>query len=298
MSFRAPCPLPAEDAVRRNNLKPRKVLDVKKTLLVLMIAAVSLACGQKSDAASKPAAVNANPAQKLDLPPDHPPMGQAPGAMTASTPMQNASAAQPLTGKVLETMNAGGYTYIKLKTDAGEPWVAVQQTRVKAGSTVTVHAQMTLDNFKSQTLNRTFDHIVFATMGGDSAAVAPAASGPHGAPAVPPKNIGDVNVPKARGAGAKTVAEVWAAKAALKDAPVTIRGKVVKFLPEIMGKNWLHLRDGSGSAEKSDNDITVVTKDVVAVGDVVIVKGTVRVDKDFGAGYKYPVVVEDAKVTK
>ncbi len=291
--------------MRRNNLKPRKVLDVKKTLLLLMIAAVCLACGQKSDAASKPAAANANPAQpaqNLKLPPDHPPMGQASGAMTASAPMQNAPAAQPgarpLTGKVLETMNAGGYTYIKLKTDAGEPWVAVQQTQAKVGSTVTVNAQMTLDNFKSQTLNRTFDHIVFATMAGEGAAAAPAAAGPHGAPAAAPKNIGDVNVPKAQGADAKTVAEVWAAKATLKDAPVTIRGKVVKFLPEIMGKNWLHLRDGSGSAEKSDNDITVVTKDVVAVGDVVIVKGTVRVDKDFGAGYKYPVIVEDARVTK
>jgi hypothetical protein len=301
MSFRARLRLPAEDETRGNNLKPRKVLDVKKTLLLLMISAVCLACGQKSDAASKPVAANANPAQpaqKWKLPPDHPPMGQARGAMTASAPMQNAPAAQPLTGKVLETMNAGGYTYIKLKTDAGEPWVAVQQTQVKVGSTVTVNAQMTLDNFKSQTLNRTFDHIVFATMGGEGAAAAPAAAGPHGALAAAPKNVGDVNVPKAQGGDAKTVAEVWAAKDTLKDAPVTIRGKVVKFLPGIMGKNWLHLRDGSGSAEKSDNDITVVTKDVAAIGDVVIVKGTIRVDKDFGAGYKYPVIVEDAKVTK
>jgi hypothetical protein len=64
-----------------------------------------------------------------------------------------------------------------------------------------------------------------------------------------------------------------------------------------MGKNWLHLRDGSGTAGK-DNDITITTNDEAAVGDVVLVKGTVRVDKDFGAGYAYPVIIEDAKLSK
>jgi hypothetical protein len=109
-------------------------------------------------------------------------------------------------------------------------------------------------------------------------------------------NVGDVSVDKAP--NGKTVAETYAAKDELKDKPVVIRGKVVKFLSGIMGKNWLHLRDGSGSGDKGDNDITVTTNDVVAVGDVVTVAGTVRVDKDFGAGYRYPVIVEEAKVTK
>jgi hypothetical protein len=109
-------------------------------------------------------------------------------------------------------------------------------------------------------------------------------------------NVGDVKVEKAP--NGKTVAETFAAKDQLKDKPVVIRGKVVKFLSGIMGKNWLHLRDGSGSADKGDNDITVTTNDVVAVGEVVTVTGTVRVDKDFGAGYRYPVIVEEAKVAK
>jgi len=94
------------------------------------------------------------------------------------------------------------------------------------------------------------------------------------------------------------VAEVWAQKDKLKDAPVAVRGKVVKFLPGIMGKNWLHLRDGSGSREKGDDDITVTTSETAAVGDVVLVSGVVRIDKDFGAGYRYPVIVEEAKVSK
>ena len=75
-------------------------------------------------------------------------------------------------------------------------------------------------------------------------------------------------------------------------------GKVVKFLPGIMGKNWLHLRDGSGARANGDDDITVTTGDSAAVGDVVLVRGTVRIDKDFGAGYRYAVMVEEAKVSK
>ena len=79
---------------------------------------------------------------------------------------------------------------------------------------------------------------------------------------------------------------------------VTIHAKVVKYSPGIMGKNWVHLRDGTGSAEKNDHDLTVTTQDETKVGDVVTVKGTVQVDKDFGAGYAYPVIVEDAKLVK
>ena len=65
-----------------------------------------------------------------------------------------------------------------------------------------------------------------------------------------------------------------------------------------MGRNWIHIRDGSGSREKKDDDLTVTTQDGAAVGDVVVVKGVVHVDRDFGAGYSYPVVLEDAKVTR
>jgi hypothetical protein len=63
-----------------------------------------------------------------------------------------------------------------------------------------------------------------------------------------------------------------------------------------MGKNWLHVRDGSGSKAAKDNDLTVTTDVVAKVGDVVTVTGTVSVDKDFGAGYAYPVIVENAKL--
>ena len=119
----------------------------------------------------------------------------------------------------------------------------------------------------------------------------------HKAAAAGPSDVGDVKVPKASGADARTVAEIYAQRTALKEKPVTLRGKVVKFNEGIMNRNWVHLRDGTGASGK-DNDITVTTNDKTAVGDVVVVKGTVRLDKDFGAGYAYPVIIEDAKLSK
>ncbi len=107
-----------------------------------------------------------------------------------------------------------------------------------------------------------------------------------------------IKVEKADGANAYRIAEVYASRASLKDAPVVIRAKVVKFSPNIMGRNWVHLRDGSGSRAAQDDDLTVTTMDDATVGTVVVVKGIVRVNKDFGAGYAYPVIVEDAKIGK
>jgi hypothetical protein len=93
----------------------------------------------------------------------------------------------------------------------------------------------------------------------------------------------------------KNVAEIFAARKDLAGEQVMVRGKVVKFLPQIMGKNWLHLQDGSGS--EGSNDLTVTTTTAVKVGDVVLVNGVVSVDRDFGFGYEYDVILEDAEVT-
>jgi hypothetical protein len=113
-----------------------------------------------------------------------------------------------------------------------------------------------------------------------------------------PADVGRIDVKKAEGASGKTVAELFAQKASLKGQEVAVRGKVVKFTAGVMGRNWIHLRDGSGSREKKDDDVTITTNDAVAVGDVVLVRGTVGLDKDFGAGYVYAVLIEGATVAK
>jgi hypothetical protein len=243
-----------------------------------------------------------------------PPVAAAEGAPGA--PAEAGGAA--LKGKVLERLDAPPYSYLKLQTAQGEAWAAVPKTDTATGSEVTVQGAMPMTGFESKTLKRKFDVVYFGTLAGAGGAVAPAGmpGAPGGAPpampggegapnmaaqhaaaAAGPTDVGDVKVPKAPGADARTVAEIYAQKTALKEKPVTIRGKVVKFNEGIMSRNWIHLRDGSGTAGK-DNDLTITTSDKAAVGDVVVVKGTVRLDKDFGAGYAYPVIVEDAKVSK
>jgi len=238
------------------------------------------------------------------------PMGTTPTAASATTPV----APSRLTGKVAETFDSGGYTYLRLATAKGDEWVAVRQTKVKKGSTVEVEAQMSMDNFESNTLHRKFDRIVFGVLTDGSGAVPVQAtgkadggdmkamqSGKAGGPASEHMKgtaaTGDVNVEKAEGSNARTVAEVWSQRAALNDKPVVVRAKVVKFLGGIMGTNFMHLRDGSGTEAKGDNDITVTTSESAVVGDVITITGVVRVDKDFGAGYRYPVIVEGAKVS-
>ncbi len=104
-------------------------------------------------------------------------------------------------------------------------------------------------------------------------------------------------VPKATGKDARTVAEIFAQRQALNDKTVTVRGKVVRFTPGVMGKNWIHLRDGTGTQGK-DNDVTVTTQDPAAKGDVVVVQGKVAIDQNIGMGTPYPVIIQDAKVSK
>ncbi|MBK8791505.1 MAG: nucleotide-binding protein [Holophagaceae bacterium] len=227
-------------------------------------------------------------------------------APTTGAPMSGEPAqAQGLTGKVLERIDAAPYSYLRLQTARGEVWAAVPEAKLEKGAEVTIASPMLMNNFESKTLNRTFAEIFFGNLapaGGAQAAMPAHAGAPQGQPAaapgapVVPKEA--VKVDKAAGADARTVAEVWAQKGGLKEKSVTIRGQVVKYNPGVMGKNWIHLQDGSGEASKGNHDITVTSQDPAAKGDIVTVKGIVRQDKDFGAGYVYALIVEDAKVVK
>jgi RecJ-like exonuclease len=96
--------------------------------------------------------------------------------------------------------------------------------------------------------------------------------------------------------GGTTVAAIWANRTSLAGKTVTVRGKVVKFNGGIMGRNWMHIQDGTGVAADGTNDITVTSDAEATVGAVVTVTGTVAIDKDFTAGYAYAVMIERAKI--
>ena len=212
------------------------------------------------------------------------------------------AAGQGISGKVLERIDASPYCYLHIQTAQGEVWAAVPQAKIEKGTEVTVVNPMLMSNFESKTLNRTFAEVFFGTLAG-AAGAAPAAAAPGAAAPAPmgtpaPAPILIAKVDKASGADARTVAEVWAQKGTLKEKTVSVRGKVVKYNPGVMGKNWLHLQDGSGDPAKGTHDITVTSQNTVAMGDVVTAKGVVRVDKDFGSGYTYAIIIEEAKVAK
>ena len=203
-------------------------------------------------------------------------------------------------GKVLEVKDVDSYTYLLLKTKDGETWAAVSKTPVKKGADVTIENTAVMNKFESKALKKTFDKIVFGTLGGAGASAAVAGGDMAAMHSGLPKaaEVGDVKVPKAAGPDARTVAEIVTQRAELKDKTIVVRGKVVKFTAEVLGKNWIHLRDGSGSASDNTHDVLVTTKDQARIGDVVVAKGVVHTDRDLGAGYSYKVLVEDATLQK
>jgi len=189
-------------------------------------------------------------------------------------------------GEVLEVQEVESYTYLRLKTSEGETWAAVGKAPVAKGAQVVIENAMTMNDFESKSLKKTFKPIIFGTLGG-------AAGIAH---AVKPADAGDVKVSRATGANAYTVLEIVTKAKVLKDKQVVVHGKIVKYNAGIMGKNWVHLRDGTGS--EGSNDILVTTQNQAKAGDVVTVKGVVRNDKDFGAGYSYKVLIEEATLQK
>jgi hypothetical protein len=239
---------------------------MRHPLPILLIAVATFACNSEKKAANTP---------------------------IVAAPTTPAAGASALTGKVLERIDASPYSYLRIQTAAGEVWAAVPETKTEKGAEVTVANPMLMTDFESKTLKRKFAQIYFGNLG--TAAAPMTAPSPAGK-AEAPVEVGKIE--KAKGSDAHTVAETYAQKASLKGKTVSIRGMVVKYNGGILGKNWLHLQDGSGDAKTGNHDIAITTKDEAAKGETITVQGVVNLDKDFGAGYAYSVIVEDAKVVK
>lgn len=204
-------------------------------------------------------------------------------------------------------MNSGGYTYLRLEEGGKSVWAAAMEFPVKTGERLTVPLESPMAEFTSRTLNRTFPVIYFVSrVARDGEALSPSIGA--GAPGMAASHGGSPGGAPERGAaatpvepiappaGGLSIADVWAKRQALGGTRVSVRGKVVKVNNGILGRNWLHLQDGSGEGSAGTNDITVTTDAVVQLGDVVTVTGTLMLDKDFGAGYAYDMLLEGATV--
>lgn len=227
-----------------------------------------------------------------NLPPGHPNIGGgAPagmgGAPTAAAP------ANVIEGEVLEVLNVPGYTYARIGAKGTDgTWAAFPTSKLAVGDKAKVNAEMQMKDFPSKALNKTFATIWFGNLDDGKA---PAAAMNEG---MPPAPAGSAPVdPKAeRAPGGKTVAEIIADRTQLAGKSVKLRAVVVKVNAGILGKTYLHVRDGSGDAKTGNNDLSVTMQDTPKVGDTIMIEGVVGLDRDIGGGYKFPTIIEEAKI--
>lgn len=230
--------------------------------------------------------------------------------------------AAAVSGTVTETFDGGGYTYMQLDTETGTKWAAIGQAPVKVGDKVSLKPGPVMKEFFSRTFDRTFSEIIFSggiINGGETAAGAPASFNaalqseasdvmkmPPGAAmdqvsggsmqAVSP--LQEITIEKIEAENGYTVEELYSKAGELAGTKIKIRGKAVKVSPNIMGKNWIHIQDGTGNPASNSHDLVVTTNETAETDSIIVVEGVLTKDKDFGAGYKYNVIVEDAVITQ
>lgn len=231
-----------------------------------------------------------------------------------------ALAVNPIKGKVLEVQSAGGYTYLLIKNEQGKIWVALPESKVEAGQEVVVGPGMMMKAFESKALGKNFEVIIFSSGLIDEAHMAAATANSHAAHdvhnaeeaekkvsnaeleklsggsarAVVPAD--EIKVDKAEGKNAQTVEACFVKAEELNNKKVQVRGKVMKFSPMIMGKNWIHLQDGTGDPAQKTHDLVVTTSGETKKGEVITIEGILHKDKDFGAGYRYAAIIEEATI--
>jgi starvation-inducible outer membrane lipoprotein len=208
------------------------------------------------------------------------------------------------TGTVEEAIDTTSYTYVRVKKTDVEIWIALPKKKFTIGETISFSNPMRMSNFKSKELNKIFKTVYFVS-GVNKASDASNSKAPtadphaghnHAKPVEEKKPVEDKKISVEKVAGGISIGELIAKRSTYGGKVISIRGEVVKISKSIMGRNWVHLQDGTG--EKGTNDLLVTTQQVVAVGDVVTFQGMIVLNKDFGAGYSYEVLMEKGKQTK
>ena len=217
------------------------------------------------------------------------PIFQDPGNVVApgtNAPAQDMNAAEHKV-VVQEVLNTDKYSYLHVKENAEEYWIAITKQDVKVGSTCYYRGGLLKKNFQSKEFNRVFETVYlvgeFRQEGAEAGAQAGGGISPGSEALAPPKNV-------QRAPGAIKISDLVANISKYDGKTVKITGKCVKINPMIMGRNWLHIQDGSGK----NIDLTVTTTEMVQLGSIVTLEGVVAVNKDFGAGYKYDYILEAA----
>lgn len=177
---------------------------------------------------------------------------------------------------VAEIMKTSNYVYMRVKESGEEFWLATGLQDIEVGATYMYDDGLLQTNFVSKEFNRTFDKIYLVTN-------IKLASGVQGKEKSSGENIKSIIV---------TIKELVENPKKFDGKIVQITAKCTKLNKQILGKNWMHLQDGS----KDDFDLVITSDVAVAEGKEVTMKGTVVLDKNFGAGYRYDIILENGLV--
>jgi hypothetical protein len=191
--------------------------------------------------------------------------------------------------KAIESMYASNYTYINVDENGKTFWIAIPQMEIKVGENLYFSKSMEMKNFKSETLNRTFESVLFV----DDLSKSPSNNNMPQLHPIPTTTKEDkINIQKLP--GGKSIAEIFSGMKNLNGKTVKVRGKVMKYNPGIMATNWIHIQDGTSS--QGDYDLLVTSDTEAQLGQVITAEGKVVTNKDFGSGYAYKVLIENAKI--
>jgi hypothetical protein len=191
---------------------------------------------------------------------------------------------------VIEVIQTSNYTYLQVFENNQKFWIAIARQEAKTGDVIYFTNAMEMNDFKSKELNRIFPSILFVN---DPSTTPPTEKTMGQSPGkITAQRLPEISVEPLK--DGITISELFKNKSNYAEKKVKIRGVVVKYNQNIMGKNWAHIQDGTESG--SSYDLTVTTMDALEEGSVVTFEGVIRLDKDFGAGYTYDVIMEEAKV--
>ena len=195
--------------------------------------------------------------------------------------------------KVLEYIDGGSYAYLNVEEGGKKYWMAISNMPVAVGKTYYYDGGMVMIDFKSKELNKTFDFITFAeNVRINEKKIVGKQVNPHTNPDV--FEVEAVKIEKP--ANGISLNELFSDKESFSNKTIIIKGKVVKVNNGIMDKNWIHIIDGTKF--KGDNSLGITTQDTVKVGDIITFKGVIYLNKNFGNGYIYPILMEEAIVLK
>lgn len=195
--------------------------------------------------------------------------------------------------EVVEVLQANAYTYLKVQENFSERWVAVKKADIQKGEVYYYDEALQMNNFKSKDLDRTFDIVYFI----NEISKEPFADKKvdMGAMHRGVMKTNKSNVQLEKSDSELSIASVFKDKKLYSSKEFEIKAQVVKVTPQVMGKNWIHIQDGSDFEGSFDLTVTTMAEGIQK-GDVVVFKGTLSLDKDFGYGYSYAVLMEDAKL--